>query len=760
MNSYAPTMKWVLLLAIIGFGFGFANAKECSVGYDCTGECNSTIILPCGPGYYCNGVDPVSLCPSGYYCDNGGTQKHECPKGKLCPPGSAFYLECGTMSMCGTMYGKSFNIGALILLIVFNIGFLILLIIRKRKLAISTSRLERDSINIDHYFNASEEEDSDLLDKSRNDISFVFENVQAEVRGNCFSKSKQILQDVSGHFRTGRITGIMGPSGAGKTSLLNVLLGKVKLSSGSISINGLNNKETTSKIRDITGFVPQDDIMMESLTVHDVLMHSALLNLPPKMALSQKENIVDMIISVLGLSHVRNSTIGGIHVHGISGGEKKRVNIGLELVKQPRVLFLDEPTSGLDSANALSVFNHLSKITVQNNLMTVAILHQPRYDIFQLCDDILLLGKGGRSIYSGPRNGVLAYFENIGYRCPATTNPADFLLDIISNFENTDSLVDNWLSSSKDLKKLEKDSRSDREDPDLSILRRERTGFFMQLSLFFKRAAKQVMASLQMLFIDCLIHTFGGIVIGIGFVTSPSLYVPPIPYDYVPFCPEAVRSAFCEPAVEDKLARFGIYIVMGLGVATGTVAVRTFWFERLVYWREASGGASRLAYFTAKNLIDIPLIFLNGFVFTCALLLVASPLGNLGKYLLAFLLYQFCIYAVGYICTWISELPALLTVVVALLLGLGTGGVSSVKNMGFGADLSWSRWVGEAVFLTETENYVDPSLRNLTNNYMEARYGYVESNYSHDIWALLVTGIALRSFAFFLQCVVNKDKQK
>lgn len=751
-------MKCVFLFCVFLF-ISCIIAEDCSAGNDCTGKCNSTIILNCGPGYYCNGVDPVSLCPAGYYCDNSG-EKHDCPKGKVCPPGSSSYLECGSMSVCGKNSGKGFNVGALFILIFVNGGMLVLLLIRT-KCAKSSRQNNGYILHTDHVEDEEEQEEVHVVEeraKEEGKISFVFKDLQASVGGKCFSKRKDILQGVSGHFTSGRVTAIMGPSGAGKTSILNALLGKVNLNSGSISVNGLSNKETIEKMKDITGFVPQDDIMMEELTVEEVLMHNALLYLSPSIPLSQKEQFVDTTISVLGLSSVRKSVIGGIHFRGISGGEKKRVNIGLELVKKSSVLFLDEPTSGLDSASALTVFQYISKITKQFNLMTVAVLHQPRYDIFQLCDDLLLLGKGGRSVYSGPREGVLPYLESKEYVCPPTTNPADFLLDVISNSDNLDNLASQWNSDGSQYSNSENDYRN--EELDLNRFKKDKVNFFSQIFLFTKRAAKQVIATIKTIVIDLLIHTFGGIVIGVGFVASDSLYVPPIPFDYVPFCPEAVRSAFCEPAVEDKLARLGIYIVMGLGVAAGTVAVRTFWFERLVYFREASGGANKLAYFIAKNIIDLPLIIINGLVFTSAFMLVASPLGNFGKYLITFMLYQFCIYAVGYICTWMSDLPALLAVVVALLLGLGTGGVSSVKNMGFGADISWSRWAGEAVFLIETERLQDPLSRNLTNNYMDARYGYAPDNLGHDMWAMIVTGLALRAFAFILQINNNKDKQK
>jgi ABC-type multidrug transport system ATPase subunit len=145
----------------------------------------------------------------------------------------------------------------------------------------------------------------------------------------------------------------------------------------------------------------------------------------------EKQEIVNTVIDVLGLHDIRHSIIGDATKRGISGGQRKRVNIGMELVSMPTVLFLDEPTSGLDSSSSQEVCDALRTVA-RLGLTVVTVIHQPRYEIFTQFDDVLLLGKGGRTVYLGPTNCALGYFEDLGFECPEHANPADFFLDVIS----------------------------------------------------------------------------------------------------------------------------------------------------------------------------------------------------------------------------------------------------------------------------------------------------------------------------------------
>ena len=248
------------------------------------------------------------------------------------------------------------------------------------------------------------------------------------------------------------MTAVMGPSGSGKTTFMTTIAGKAYYGrmTGEILIND-NPNLAVYKFKNSTGFVPQEDIMLREMTVEETLLFAAKTRLPKTMTKAEKIEIVEDVLEILDLKAIRFSRIGDENVRGISGGQRKRVNIGIELVSDPTLLFLDEPTSGLDSSSSMSICNALRKIS-SIGLTIVAVIHQPRYEIFELFHDVLLLAKGGRTVYQGPTEEALDYFESLGYKCPVHVNPADFLIDIISEqqakengeFLSADELVSKW----------------------------------------------------------------------------------------------------------------------------------------------------------------------------------------------------------------------------------------------------------------------------------------------------------------------------
>ena len=145
-------------------------------------------------------------------------------------------------------------------------------------------------------------------------------------------------------------------------------------------------------------------------------------------------------MDVLGLSHIAHSKIGNDDTRGISGGQRKRVNIAIELAAQPSIMFLDEPTSGLDSTSSLQLIKAL-RATAKQGITVAAVLHQPRYEMFCLFHDVLLLGKGGFTVYFGPAQDAKQYFESLGYVFPAEVNPADGELKKSSANESTRAFV-------------------------------------------------------------------------------------------------------------------------------------------------------------------------------------------------------------------------------------------------------------------------------------------------------------------------------
>ncbi|KAM7533214.1 hypothetical protein Aperf_G00000125855 [Anoplocephala perfoliata] len=223
---------------------------------------------------------------------------------------------------------------------------------------------------------------------------------------------------------------ILGPTGCGKTTFLDVLAGRTdpSLVSGVVLVNG---KERPSNFKLNSAYVSQDDFTMGSLTVRENLSFSAALRLPACVTRKDRKSRVDALITKLGLTSVADVKIGSALVRGISGGERKRTNIGIELITDPSVMFLDEPTTGLDTYTASKLMRLLKRLTADGKTI-IASIHQPNSSIYRQFDSVTLLCNG-RAIYHGPAadNAPLNYFRDLGYKVSAHENPADFFIDLL-----------------------------------------------------------------------------------------------------------------------------------------------------------------------------------------------------------------------------------------------------------------------------------------------------------------------------------------
>ncbi|KAL1569871.1 ABC transporter G member 21 [Salvia divinorum] len=265
-------------------------------------------------------------------------------------------------------------------------------------------------------------------------ITLKFEDVSYSIKiesgqGGCCSSpnpkiTRTILHGVSGTARPGELVAMLGPSGSGKTTLLTALGGRLpgKIS-GSITYNG------GPFTKRHTGFVAQDDALYPHLTVLETLTYAALLKLPSSLALREKAEQAEMVAAELGLTRCGNSIIGGPLLRGVSGGERKRVSIGQEMLVNPSLLLLDEPTSGLDSTTAQRIIATLRWVA-RGGRTVVTTIHQPSSRLFRMFDKVVVLSEGS-PIYSGAAARAMDYFASIGYEPGFNfVNPADFLLDL------------------------------------------------------------------------------------------------------------------------------------------------------------------------------------------------------------------------------------------------------------------------------------------------------------------------------------------
>lgn len=243
----------------------------------------------------------------------------------------------------------------------------------------------------------------------------VFETKNIEYR---FKEDNIGVHDLSFKEESGKMVGIIGSSGAGKTTLLNVLNGSADPSEGTVEINGYNIVDDKSKLEGVVGHVSQDDLLIESLTVFENLYFNAKLCFD-KYSSFQLIRIVLNLLKDLGLYDARNLKVGTPLDKKISGGQRKRLNIALELIREPSVLFLDEPTSGLSSRDSAKIMDLLKNLALKGKLIFV-VIHQPSSDIFKMFDRLLILDTGGYLIFNGNPLDAITYFKSQTMRANRT----------------------------------------------------------------------------------------------------------------------------------------------------------------------------------------------------------------------------------------------------------------------------------------------------------------------------------------------------
>ena len=253
--------------------------------------------------------------------------------------------------------------------------------------------------------------------------SFVIE----EIKDN----TKYILKDVDFTAKPGQLVALLGSSGSGKTTMLDLIgmrQGPEVIVDGEIYIG--DEPQSRELVKRVLGYVMQDDYCLPHLTVRETFSYVAQMRLPKDMQKDAAEN-VERVISELGLRHVADMRVGNDAVRGISGGERRRVSVGIQLLMNPSILVLDEPTSGLDSFTAQNVVEFLSNLAHSTQRTIIMSIHQPRSEVFSYIDRVMLLTHG-KCAYFGPTRDMIPYFSKMGYECPELANPLDFYIDLIA----------------------------------------------------------------------------------------------------------------------------------------------------------------------------------------------------------------------------------------------------------------------------------------------------------------------------------------
>ncbi|XP_051859320.1 ATP-binding cassette subfamily G member 4 isoform X1 [Drosophila albomicans] len=254
-------------------------------------------------------------------------------------------------------------------------------------------------------------------------VNLEFSGLTFEVPDeNNAPKTKKILRDIHGEFRSHELSAIMGPSGAGKTTLLNLLAGFGSFSSsGEILVN--NNPRDMRIFRKMSRYIMQTDILDLQFTVSELMLLAANLKLGNELKLEQKIEVIDEILGMLRLKGAQHTK-----TDKISGGERKRLSIALELVNNPPILFLDEPTTGLDDLSSSQCIT-LLKMLASGGRTVICSIHTPSAKIFEMIDKVYVLAEG-QCIYQGSGVNIVRYMNHIGLSCPLTYNPADFIIEV------------------------------------------------------------------------------------------------------------------------------------------------------------------------------------------------------------------------------------------------------------------------------------------------------------------------------------------
>ena len=251
---------------------------------------------------------------------------------------------------------------------------------------------------------------SDVITKFINDNFFEKFTLSAKNVSYNFRNSESGIKPLSFEHKSGDLVGLMGSSGSGKTTLLNILNGNIYPDDGSIEINEVNIHKERKNLEGFIGYISQDDLLIEELTVYQNLFYNARLCFNDLGHEFVHKRVLETLLNI-GLLDIKDQLVGGVFNQGISGGQRKRLNIALELIREPAILFIDEPTSGLSSSDSENIIDLLKELSLKGKLIYV-VIHQPSSDIYKKIDKLLLLDMGGYLIYNGNPVDALVYFKS------------------------------------------------------------------------------------------------------------------------------------------------------------------------------------------------------------------------------------------------------------------------------------------------------------------------------------------------------------
>lgn len=524
-------------------------------------------------------------------------------------------------------------------------------------------------------------------------VSIEFERLRVSVpvkgpnKRDAGQDRKLILKGVSGKLQPARLLAMMGSSGAGKTTLLDVLAGNtpggVKVQ-GKILVNGAPRR--MAEFRQASCYVMQSDVLLSSATVRESIATSALLKLPSTISKADKLKRVDHIVRELGLVSCANTLIGDelLGIKGISGGQKRRVSIGVELVKDPVAIFLDEPTSGLDSEVAVKLVELLGEMCSRGRTVALTI-HQPNSLITSQFVDFMLLADG-MLVYGGPWEDAVDFFMRAGLHCPKYMNPADYFIHVVD--ENIDALVEQQEASKKlslDVEVPVVDDADGGEIPKMDAAEEEAAGgedplepVWYQIQVLAIRNLRTYVRNPVYLISETSQYAFMGLFVGLMYLQL---------------------SNSVETGVQDRVA--SVWFGMAVLSFTPSFSAVVAWDKDRVVLRRESGQAmySVLSWFIARSMINIPVQFIQALLYcviTYFMVGYTITWANCLVFYFGYALFQITSESIGLMTAAVTPTAAYatlaLTFVLLILLSFSGFLVSSIPV--------YFQWVGTISYLT------------------------------------------------------------
>lgn len=647
-------------------------AKECEDGYFC--PVGTQFAVSCPAGNYCPTPKAYLSCPKDYFCRNATQNPRPCQWLVYCPEGST---------------SEKYAYGALIFqLCIVVVGFFLFQCVRiiysairkkrKKKKLLAKGEGYGEALTAlafdEEEYNEDEEAEERLLEESQRSLpkkNFTMDIKLSNLTLERLKTGKIMMQGVNAGFLHGRVSAVMGANKSDTSVVLDVLAGRAYYANvnGMIKVNG-NEEAIMAEFLNITGFVDRKDTMIPSFKVEENIRFAAHARLPYMTTYSEITDKINMVLSVLGIEHLRNKHVGKKGVdesQGLTNYQRKQVSIAMELVADPSLLLLEHPLDGLVAEEAYQIVKNL-KIISRSGVNVIVAVDKPRYEIFKQFDDLILLGQTGETVYNGPAISVVKYFEELGFKVPDFKNPADYIIDIINGSVarsgdddfTSDKLASLWeikqqeigkpWSSKDDSQYLGEENMEDlpekidtTEDHLIKQVteaekNRQRPGLTAQFFIYWVRSSLELTRHVKGQIFDFFFYiAIAGLM---GTIYFNMDFIGPVTPVLQTVCPPFVRDRICGMPRLDNLGIILAITSVCLSIAAMYSSFKIFAQDKNLYRKEVQQGVNKFSYFFGKIVAYMPMNLILPFVFQAVWFAFIVPRANFGAYYGLFVVIQ------------------------------------------------------------------------------------------------------------------------